>query len=301
LTRIGEGRVVTNNRYAIYLGCMCLLIGGAGLAYKSVSDRSPASAQADATPATVGAGGQQAQWPPANSSVAFHNEMVELLSPATTEGTAARPQQQRQAAPPQQQAAPATPPQQSAPTPQQQFAPPQNGQQAAAPPPQQQAAPRERIREAAPEPRNSRNARRERERTPEPAPDDTAGTVGRSAGPVGRVERSEPTGNERDGRREIRGRNGTRVIIERDGSRTVVDRRGRIIQERGQPSRDEVDIVGRDGRRYRIDRGDRAEQDDSPPEPRRYRRIEPERPPPPEYRGPDRPIPGLFGIFGGNW
>jgi hypothetical protein len=277
---------VTNNRYAIYLGCMCLLIGGAGLAYESVSGRGQTSAQADATPATVGAGGQQEQWPPAKSSVAFHNEMVELLSPATTEGTAARPQQPAQ--PAQQQQAAQTP------------------QEAAPQPPPQQTAPRDAIREAAPEPksRNSRNSRRQRELTPaaEPPPDDSAQTVGRA-------ERGEPTGDERDGLREIRGRNGTRVIIERDGSRTVVDRRGRVIQERGQPSRDErsepsrdeVEVVGRDGRRYRIDRGERAEQNDSPPDPRRYRRIEPERPPPPEYRGPDRPIPGLFGIFGGNW
>jgi outer membrane biosynthesis protein TonB len=297
---------VKNNLTAIYLGCACLLIGGAGLAYESASDRSQPSARADATPATVGARGQQEQWPPAEGAVAFHSEMVELLSPATTERTAARPQQQpalqQQGAPqqpqPQQQAAPDPPQQAVRQIPTQQQAAPQS--------PPQQAAPSEQIREAAPEPksRNSRNSRRQRDRTPaaDAPPDDSTQTVGRA-------DRGEPSGDGRDGRRVIRGRDGTRVIIERDGSRTVVDRRGRIIQERGQPSRDErgepsrdeVDVVGRDGRRYRIDRGDRAEQEGPPPDGPRLRRIEPERPPPPEYRGPDRPIPGLFGIFGGNW
>ena len=111
-----------------------------------------------------------------------------------------------------------------------------------------------------------------------------------------------------DGERVIVRRDGTRIIIGRDGSRTAErPRRGRDRdrqdrqQDRSEPSRDEVEVVGRDGRRYRIDRGERAEAEGPPPDgPPRYRRIEPERPPPVEHRG-DRPIPGLFGIFGGNW
>ena len=71
------------NQLAICLGCVGLVIGSAGLAYQSIR---PSRAQS-ADPLFVAAGRvsvpAQAGWPsnPATAAVAFHDEMIELLTP----------------------------------------------------------------------------------------------------------------------------------------------------------------------------------------------------------------------------
>jgi hypothetical protein len=220
---------VRNNIYAVYLGCAGVLIGGIGLAYDySAGDRQPReqplfvqSGLAPAPAAVEATEWKAAEWPPTEGAVAFHDEMIALLTP-----------------------------------PRRQEAQPQAANARGQEPAQQAAPPREAWREPA-------NDQRQRSRTSRrrPAPDETVGVGSSETGPD-------------DGR----------VVIRRDGRRVVVGR-----------DRDEVDAVGRDGRRSRVDRRDRDDEDGPPPDTRRYRI---EREAPVERR---RVMPDPFRLFGGGW
>jgi hypothetical protein len=210
---------VKNNIYAIYLGCAGILIGGAGLAYdRSGGDDRPQQealfVQAGLTPSPAAGPNtwNETAWPPPQSAVAFHDEMVALLTPQTTQGTAARPLEPQQAAPA-----------------------------------------REVIREPAPDRRQRTRTSRRRQ-----APDQT-----------GRQAPDQTVGVAHDDDNVVNGRATNR----RDS------RRGR--------ERDEVEVIGRDGRTYRIERGD---DDDAPPPAAR------------RYRGERRGVtPDPFRLFGDSW
>jgi hypothetical protein len=219
---------------AAYLGCAGILIGGVGLAYEVLAPaadpaRDAAAVEAAPSPAS-------AEWPPANAAVAFHDEMIELLSPPKTQAT------QTQTAAPE--------PQHGAPQ------PTTTGQA------QQQAAPeREVVRDLAPDRRQQRRTSR-RSQQPQPAtPDDVIAADG------------DP------------------VTVGRGGSRSTRDR-----------NRDAF-VIGRDGRRYRIDRADRAQATEAEELPADTRRYRIEREPPVERREPGF-MPDPFRIFGpssGGW
>jgi hypothetical protein len=219
---------------AIYLGCVGILLGGIGLAYEVMAPA--ADPPRDAPVVEAAPSPASAEWPPANGAVAFHDEMIELLSPPKTQTT-------QTAAPEHQHAAPE---------------PTTTGQA----PQQQQAAPeREVVRDLAPDRRQQRRTSRPSRQAPPATPDDATAADG------------DP------------------VTVGRSDSRSTRDR-----------NRDAF-VIGRDGRRYRIDRADRAQATEAEELPADIRRYRIEREPPVERRGPGF-MPDPFRIFGpstGGW
>src|SRR5262249_10586815 len=93
----GGGRAVKN--IATYLGCAGILIGGIGLAYEVMAPA--ADPPRDAAAVEAAPSHASAEWPPANAAVAFHDEMIELLSTPKTQAAQTQPAaiEQQHAAP----------------------------------------------------------------------------------------------------------------------------------------------------------------------------------------------------------
>jgi len=104
----------------------------------------------------------------------------------------------------------------------------------------------------------------------------------------------EPRSQRRSSRRQQRRDDARDDRRLRDDAQAGDDGR-RVVTEQRARDRDEIEVLSRDRRRYRIDRRDRA---DSLRDARRYR--EEREPPPTERRAPPGGLFGIFGPFGSD-